>query len=65
MWLARSVTDALLGAQAMLPEADFAADLLAVAALSGEVSRQAGSRLHGDEAPHLVPACRSAPAQIA
>ncbi len=70
MWLARSVTDALLGAQAILPEADFAADLLAVAALSGEVSRQPwpaalGSRLRGDEAPHLVAACRSAPAQTA
>jgi hypothetical protein len=40
MWLARSITDALLGAQAMLPELEFAADLLAVAALSGEVSRR-------------------------
>jgi hypothetical protein len=36
-WLARSVTEVLLGAQALLPEADFANDLLAVAALSGEI----------------------------
>ena len=36
-WLARSVTDALLGAQALVPEADFAADVMAIAAITGEV----------------------------
>jgi hypothetical protein len=37
-WLARSVTEVLLGAQALLPEADFANELLEVAAVSGEHS---------------------------
>jgi hypothetical protein len=36
-WLARSVTEVLLGAQALLPEENFADDLLAVAATSGEI----------------------------
>ncbi len=35
-WQARTLTDALLGAQAMLPEADFTLALLEVAALAGE-----------------------------
>lgn len=38
-WLARSATDALLGVQALLPEADVANDLMAVAAVSGEALR--------------------------
>jgi hypothetical protein len=44
MWLARSVTEALLGAQAMLPEAEFSADLMAIAALSGEAVRPVAAR---------------------
>ncbi len=39
-WLARSVTETLLGAQALLPEQNFDADLLAVAALTGETLRR-------------------------
>ncbi len=35
-WLARTLTDALLGAQTVLPEYRFADELLAVAAVSGE-----------------------------
>ncbi len=41
--LARSVTEVLLGAQLLLPEADFANDLLAVAAVSGETQRSAAT----------------------
>jgi hypothetical protein len=37
-WLARSVTEVLLGAQALLPEEDFSTDLLAVTALCCETS---------------------------
>jgi hypothetical protein len=36
-WLLHSVADALLAAQTMLPEAGFSADLLSLAALSGEL----------------------------
>jgi hypothetical protein len=37
-WLARSVTEVLLGAQALLPEDGFDGDLLAVAAVGGEAA---------------------------
>ena len=40
-WLARSLTDVLLAAQAMLPEEDFTLALLEVAAAAGERHQQA------------------------
>ena len=42
-WLARSVTDVLLGAQALLPDEGFDNDLLAVAAVGGEAAVTAKS----------------------
>jgi hypothetical protein len=40
-WLSRTLTDVLLGVQAMLPEADFTLALLEVAALAGETRHPA------------------------
>ena len=40
-WLARILTEVLVGAQAILPEEDFARELLEVAAISGEVIHSA------------------------
>jgi hypothetical protein len=38
-WLARTLTDVILGAQALLPEEDFTLALLEVAAAAGEPGR--------------------------
>jgi hypothetical protein len=44
-WLARTVTEVLIGAQTMLPAEDFAQELLEVAAVHGEVARLTATHL--------------------